>query len=140
MISRITFVLLLTLSLLSCKKDEVSDNNPNDTTANQLVNINSVTEFDAKVKDGVSLFFFHATWCSICANQRPAVEGLTKDATLSKVFFGQVDFEKNRDTNQKYNITGFPTIIIFKDNVERHRLSGQGHSKEKLAGLLMELL
>jgi thioredoxin 1 len=134
------FILLISAGLLSCKKDENPGDNDQNPTANQLVNINSVTDFDTKVKEGVSLFFFHATWCSICANQRPAVEGLTKDNTFSKVFFGQVDFEKNQQTNQKYNITGFPTIIIFKDNVERHRLTGQGHSKEKLAGLLKELL
>lgn len=128
------------LFLLSgCKKDEgIDDNNSN--PSRKLENITSLSDYDAKIKEGVSLFFFHATWCSICANQRPAVEALTKDAALNKVFFGQVDFEKNQATNQKYNITGFPTIIIYKDNVERHRLSGQGHSQEKLAGMLKDLL
>jgi thiol-disulfide isomerase/thioredoxin len=135
---KLIYLFVIILPMLSCKKED--DNSNTQPLANQLRTINSVNDFDAQIKQGVSLFFFHATWCSICANQRPAVEGLVKDPSFNKVFFGQVDFEKNRDTNQKYNITGFPTIIIFKDNVERHRLTGQGHSQEKLAGLLRDLL
>ena len=138
MFRSLIMLIVTTLLITSCKKDETPSDNSQ--TTNQLRTINSLSEFESGVKEGVSLFFFHATWCSICANQRPAVEGLVKDATLNKVFFGQVDFEKNQPTNQKFNITGFPTIIIFKDNVERHRLTGQGHSQEKLAGLLRELL
>ena len=130
------FLFCLIIVTACNKEDKTGDN----TQPKKLEEINGLTQFEDKILEGVSIMFFHATWCSICAAQRPALEGLTKDAALNKVFFVQVDFEKNQATNQKYNITGFPTIIIFKDQVEKHRLSGQGHSQDKLAGLLKALL
>ncbi|MBK9256065.1 MAG: thioredoxin family protein [Saprospiraceae bacterium] len=131
---RILVIIFLFTVCLSCNKEDLN------TGPKVLEDISGVADYDAKIQQGVSLMFFHATWCSICASQRPDVEGLVKDPSLSKVTFGQVDFEKNKDTNQKYNITGFPTITIYKDGVEKHRLSGKGHTQEKLTELLKALL
>ena len=84
--------------------------------------------------------FFHATWWPKCAAQRPAVEGLTKDSALSAVKVGQVDFEKVKEVVSKYNVLGFPTILIYKNNELKHEITGQGHNQEKLTNLIKALL
>jgi hypothetical protein len=44
-----------------------------DTKTNSLTDIISQEQFDQEVKAGVSLVFYHASWCTRCAAQRPAV-------------------------------------------------------------------
>ena len=131
---RVLLTLLVLASIISCKKEDISGD------SGVLTTITSLAAYETEIKSGVSLMFFHATWCPKCAAQRPAVEGLTKDSALSKVKVGQVDYEKVQEIVNKYNVLGFPTILIYKDNVLKHEISGQGHSQEKLTNLLKALL
>lgn len=134
-------LLLLSISVMffSCGKEETTTDSGGN-TATKLTDITSLSNYDATIKTGVSLMFFHATWCSICAAQRPDVEGLTSDTSIKGAKLGQVDTDKNKDITKNYNVQGQPVIIIYKDNVEKHRLSGKGHSKSTLAGLVKALL
>lgn len=131
---RILLSFLVLACFTSCKKEDISGD------TGVLSTITSLTAYETEIKSGVSLMFFHATWCPKCAAQRPAVEGLTKDSALSKVKVGQVDYEKVQEIVNKYNVLGFPTILIYKDNVLKHEINGQGHSQEKLTNLLKALL
>ena len=131
---RVLLTLLVLASIISCKKEDISGD------SGVLTTITSLAAYETEIKSGVSLMFFHATWCPKCAAQRPAVEGLTKDSALSKVKVGQVDYEKVQEIVNKYNVLGFPTILIYKDNALKHEISGQGHSQEKLTNLLKALL
>lgn len=127
-------VLALLLLLLSCNKDD-----DNDTIDTDLRDIISLEEFRDITNDGVSLMFFHATWCSICNNQRPAVEALMADSDLSDVFFGQVDYERVEEVVAFANVQGFPTMIFYKNGVEVERLNGGGHSSGKIKEVLLGL-
>jgi thioredoxin 1 len=128
------FILLITIStvLISCKKDN--------SISNILAEVTTTEEYNEAKNEGVSLMFFHATWCSICKEQRPLIEEATKLESLENVFFGQVDYEVNEDIRTADNVTGFPTMLIFKDGLEKERLTGKGHSTEKLELLLKEYL
>lgn len=132
---RIFLLLNTALFLLfsACSKDSVTAEN------SDLVNVNSLEDFENRTKTGASLVFFHATWCSLCANQRPKVEALLQDNDLDNVFFGQVDFEKNKPIVDAYNVNGFPTILILKDGVVRHALTGSNNSTAKLKELIQAL-
>lgn len=123
----------LIATLASCNKNEVTSEN------SQLFTINSLSEMQEKTNTGVSLVFFHATWCPLCANQRPHIESLVSDAELSTVFFAQVDFEKHDDIVDQYNVFGFPTIVIIKDGEIKHSLTGSNNSTSKLKELLRAL-
>jgi thioredoxin 1 len=133
----IFFLLLAFVFLISCGKEETTDTSGNQTP---LTNINSLVDFDATIKTGVTLIFFHATWCSICSAQRPDVEGLTSETSIKGAKLGQVDVDKNNDIIKKYAVSGQPVIVIYKDNVEKHRLLGKGHTKTKLADLIKALM
>jgi thioredoxin 1 len=127
-------ILLMGLVLVSCKKEELCCD------AGVLSPVTSLESYESQIKTGVTLVFFHATWCSICKEQRPAVEALTTDAAISQATFLQVDTDQNKAITDKYDIPGQPIILIYKDNVEKHRLTGKGHSQQKLTDLVKALL
>jgi len=129
------YTLILAVSFISCGKEEAE---VPVTGSQELKIVNSLTDYDNAIKSGVSLMFFHATWCSICKTQRPNIQGLLTDASLKKVTFGEIDKDKNKPINDKYQVSGQPVMIIYKDNVEKHRLSGI-HTKEHMAELLKKL-
>lgn len=124
---------LLLAHLVSCNKNEITAEN------SQLHSINSLAEMEEKTNSGVSLVFFHATWCPLCANQRPKIENLVGDTELTAVFLAQVDFEKHEDIVDQYNVFGFPTILILKDGEVKHSLTGSNNSTAKLKELLLGL-
>lgn len=136
--TRILLIFTIALLFISCGKEE--DTDTGNTNSTKLTDITTLSNYDATIKTGVSLMFFHATWCSICAAQRPDVEGLISDTSIKGAKLGQVDTDKSKDITTKYTVSGQPVIIIYKDNVEKHRLSGKGHSKTKLADLIKALL
>ncbi len=117
---------LTALTLTSCKKELV------DTSLNEITDVNSLSDLQTNVSSGVSLVFFHASWCKICEEQRPAVETASEDANLSFVKFYEVEYEENEDISEHYGVPGFPQILIFKDGEEKERFKGKGHSVETL--------
>ena len=127
-------IFLIIVSFISCTKEDISED------AGVLVPVTTLDDYDSQIKNGVTLVFFHATWCTICKDQRPAVEGLTRESSISAAKLLQVDTDKNKDITNKYDVPGQPIILIYKDNVEKHRLSGKGHSQQKLADLIKALL
>jgi thioredoxin 1 len=135
--NKLLVVLFAFLLISSCKKDDVIET-PG--LSSDLKNVTSLVEYENGIKSGVSMMFFHATWCSICKAQRPAVESVVKETELTAVNFGQVDTDKNNDILNKYDIQGQPVIVIYKDGVEKNRLAGSGHSQQKISEILKALL
>ena len=124
----------LILTFSACKKDLV------DTTLNDIKDVTSLSEFQSDISSGVSLVFFHASWCHICEEQRPAVEETATNPDLSNVMFFEVEYDDNKDVTNEYNVPGFPQILLFKDGVEQKRYTGKGHTAETLANALKALL
>ncbi len=109
-----------------------------DSSNNGLVDITSQKQFDDEVATGVSMVFFHASWCTKCAAQRPAVETVSEETTFSNVFFAEVEYEDFSDIVTSRDTKGFPTIVIYKDNIEQKRFSGQGHTEGQIREALTE--
>jgi thiol-disulfide isomerase/thioredoxin len=133
---RILFLSTLFLLLIaSCSKDSLVD-----TSANSIEDINTLPDFEARIANGVSMMFFHASWCSICAEQRPAFENTAEKSAFDAVFFGEIEYEANTNINQTYVIGSFPTIVFYKDGVEESRLTGKGHSEATITSTLNSFL
>ncbi|MBO6517495.1 MAG: thioredoxin family protein [Bacteroidia bacterium] len=113
--------------LTSCSDEPVTTS-----STNSLVDITSQEHFDTNVQQGVSLVFYHASWCTKCAAQRPAVEGVSEDSRFGDVFFAEVEFEDFSTLVKQRGIAGFPTVVVYKNNEEQKRFTGQGHSQEEL--------
>jgi len=66
------------------------------------------------------LFFFYTTWCPHCKNARPEWEKLKeeyegKPINNTRVFFRDVDCDKEEEVADQYKVDGYPTIKLVKD-------------------------
>lgn len=121
--------LFIAFIFIGCKKKE--SESVHEPVAG-LTAITTLSQINSEVATGVSMIFFHASWCSICQAQRPAVSEVAVDMDLNNVFFGEVEYDDHTDIVEAYNVDGFPTIVIIKDGAEVDRILGGGHTAEEI--------
>ena len=66
---------------------------------------------------------FWAPWCGPCKMMGPNFEKSAKNFPL-KTLFTKVNTENEQNIGAKFGIRSIPTLIIFKDGKEVHRVSG----------------
>lgn len=125
-------VVLAFILITGCKKELV------DTSANDIKDLNSLESLNSEIAAGVSLVFYHASWCSICKEQRPAVESLSKNTEAAFAKFYEMEFDDNKEAVRAKKVTGFPTLVLYKNGEEKQRWNGKGHTEEVLLKALKE--
>jgi thioredoxin len=55
----------------------------------------------------------HAVWCGPCKKMKPIFEVLS--AQYPGVKFTQLDSDQAKEIAQRFNVTGLPTFLFFKD-------------------------
>lgn len=88
----------------------------------------SLEDFNARVlaasHDRIVLVDFWAEWCPPCLVIAPVLERVIAEydgkVALAKL---EVDEGENMKLAGRYQVRGFPTIILFKDGAERARFS-----------------
>jgi len=66
---------------------------------------------------------FWAEWCGPCRRLAPTIEALAQRyAGTARVV--KVNIEDGQLTAGRYGLLGVPTLILFKDGVERERIVG----------------
>ena len=80
-------------------------------------------EFEDFIKKGIVLIDFFAEWCMPCVMMGPVIDDLS-EKLKGKVKFGKVNYEDNQKIAQKFDVSSFPTFIVFKDGKEVERLIG----------------
>jgi thioredoxin 1 len=76
---------------------------------------------------------FWAPWCGPCRAIDPSLKAISnenKDVVIAKV-----NVDDNKELSEKFNITGIPCMIIFKNGKEVDRLVG-GVPKSKIEAFI----
>ena len=81
---------------------------------------------------------FWAEWCGPCRSLGPIVEEIGEELT-GKILVGKLNVDENGAVAQKFGVMSIPTVIFFKDGVEKERIIGYV-PKEKLLDAANRLL
>jgi len=98
----------------------------NDKTVKAAINNSSLLILDC-----------YAAWCEPCMDLNDTIHELGHELKLP-ITFGQIDVEENEKTADRFNITEYPTILVFKEGILVHRESGFG-SKSYFLDMLQEV-
>lgn len=85
------------------------------------------------------ILLVHATWCSHCKTYirsgtfDTAYNEIKKNGKYQGVVFEKIDYDKNKDVAEKYDINSFPTIIAVDGNGKLlDKFSGDRDNKSDL--------
>jgi thioredoxin 1 len=103
-----------------------------------------VNQYNVKMKfsevinsDTPVLVDFHAEWCDPCKQFGPIIQEV-KNEMGEDVIVVKMDIDKNEKLAQRLNIMSVPTIIIYRNGVQKFRASGV-QSKTSLINMINEI-
>lgn len=95
-------------------------------------------EFEELAMEGAVLVDFFSTTCGPC-KMLSFVLGDVEKTMGDKIKILKVDFDKNKDLTAKYEVKGYPTLILLKDGAEVKRMTGL-QQKPAIVKALEEIL
>jgi thioredoxin 1 len=85
--------------------------------------LNSRSDLEKVIRDGVTLVDFNAPWCGPCRAQEPIVNEVGERYN-GKADIATMNIDNNSDVALNLGIQSIPTLIIFKDGQEVGRFVG----------------
>ncbi len=79
---------------------------------------------------------FHAEWCGPCKMQAPILREIAGEIG-ERVKIIKIDVDRNQAISNRFQVTGVPTLILFKNGVPVWRQSGVAN-KRYLMNVLLE--
>jgi len=70
-------------------------------------------------REVAEVLFFYTNWCPYCKNSFPAWETLKGEFKIFnnvEIVYKEIDCEKDKETADKYDIKGYPTIKMLYKN------------------------
>ena len=88
-----------------------------------VLEINS-ENFDNEVLayNGVIVVDFFANWCGPCRKLAPILEEV--EGELKNVKFAKINTDENIEMAKKYQVSGLPTLMVFKNGEAVERIVG----------------
>jgi thioredoxin 1 len=81
---------------------------------------------------------FWAEWCGPCRMVAPVLDELAADKG-DKLTIGKLNIDENPQTPSNFDVMSIPTLILFKDGVEKKRIVG-ARPKHQIEAELSEFL
>lgn len=81
--------------------------------------------FDNEViaNNGITVVDFFANWCGPCRKLAPILEEVEEELS-SRVKFAKINTDDNLDMAKKYQVSGLPTLMVFKNGEVVERMVG----------------
>jgi thiol-disulfide isomerase/thioredoxin len=96
--------------------------------------------FAAAQKSGKPVFVgVHASWCPICAKQKPILSELMAEPKFKNLVYFVVDFDSQKDAVKSFGVRMQSTLIAFKGDHETGRSVGDT-DRSSIAALLNKTL
>jgi thiol-disulfide isomerase/thioredoxin len=96
--------------------------------------------FAAAQRAGKPIFVeIHASWCPICAKQRPILSEIMADPKFKNLVYFVVDFDSQKDAVSAFGVRMQSTLIAFKGEKETGRSVGDT-DRTSIAALLNKTL
>jgi len=87
-----------------------------------VVEINSENFLDVINSENVTVVDFFANWCGPCRKMAPLLEEV--ETELTNVKFAKINTDENIEMAKKYQVSGLPTLMVFKNGEAVERIVG----------------
>jgi thioredoxin 1 len=89
-----------------------------------VVEINT-NNFENEVvnNQGITVVDFFADWCGPCRKLGPILEEVEQELS-SRVKFTKINTDNNIEMARKYQVSGLPTLMVFKNGEPAERMVG----------------
>ncbi len=88
----------------------------------QEINVNNFNE-EVINSSKLTVVDFFATWCGPCRKLGPILEEVETELS-NKVNFKKINTDDNIDAAKEYQVSGLPTLLVFKDGEVVERMVG----------------
>ncbi len=91
--------------------------------AGNTVTLTDGTFASAIAGDKPVLVDFWAEWCGPCRMVAPVLEEIASEQS-DKLVVAKLNIDENPQTQMSFDVMSIPTMILFKDGVEKKRIVG----------------
>ncbi len=99
----------------------------------EIITLNDGTFNDAINADRPILVDFWAEWCGPCRVIAPVLEEIAGEQ--DSIDIGKLNIDQNPMPAAQHDVMSIPTLILFKDGVEKKRIVGAAPKHRLLAEL-----
>ena len=119
MLKKIFLILLSAFLLTGCKSINPDKSVVTFSTWGSITEINVlktiISNFEKEIQNGLKLVDFYTTWCKYCQNQNEILKELSDNG----MWIGKLDCDKHSAIAKKFQISGFPSFVLFKNGKGR---------------------
>ena len=100
----------------------------------EIVQVNPSNFAELLTSDKPVFVDFWAPWCGPCRALAPVIDDIAKELS-SDFVFAKCNVDENDNLAMKYAVMSIPTMIIFKNGKEIHRMVGTMPKPQLMAEL-----